>query len=426
MALLVRYHRLDLSFVSRIFLEASRWRSGVPYWNPIHQHLAFQTVYSVMKLFLIHLLALCSCATSNTPWGTRHKSLTSKASLISAKSTAAVAAAELPKHHSLASSTALIPRGGNTAVGGTLPFPQTGSLDLIVKLSFQLLTTFCRIALPIMVTTTRAVAAFYSRLPTDLVKAQAGLAYCFAGGYFPTLFAALQAAQHCGWKPMVRAVNDLAGEAMQAVQACKHTVAATSREIFMANTKVVMSTIDPIKINQAVAALYTTWMGVSSVLEKEFARTIALAITIGDYIRPITDFVIAPPAFKCVPQKYHKWVPVVIGWGCKGAAMSIAWRIQRVLSAYSSAMAGGLMFARSSFRMMRSMGHRVFKWVPEGQDSTSFLDEVFGYAMAALGLYSQIGNGFDFAIPFPLNLISWPFELAEKWIQWQITKDQKA
>lgn len=295
------------------------------------------------------------------------------------------------------------------------------ALDTTVRTVLQVVTTTCRTLLPPTVACVRSVVAVYAALPTDAILAQVGLVYCFAGGYFPTLFAAVQAAQHSGWEVAVAAADALVDEGLAAVQACDYT-ASTARELLMENTKIVLATVDPVKINEAVAALYTTWMGVSVVLEREFARTIALSVTIGDYLRPITNFLLAPPAYRCIPEAYHKWVPIVLGWGCKAAAMSVAWRIQRVLTAYSSAVAGGLMFSRSCFRMLRKRGFRLFGLIPKDCDKSS-LDEILGLLVAALGLYSQIGNGFSFDIPFPLNLVTWPFELAERWIQWAITKD---
>jgi hypothetical protein len=60
-------------------------------------------------------------------------------------------------------------------------------------------------------------------------------------------------------------------------------------------------------------------------------------------------------------------------------------------------------------------------------DEQVFIDEVFGLALAGLGMYSQIETGietgFSMRVPFPMSLVTWPFELAEKWIEWQITPD---
>lgn len=47
------------------------------------------------------------------------------------------------------------------------------------------------------------------------------------------------------------------------------------------------------------------------------------------------------------------------------------------------------------------------------------LDEILSYVFAALGFYVQFSH--HFAIPFPLNVVFWPANLAEKYIRWSIT-----
>jgi hypothetical protein len=171
----------------------------------------------------------------------------------------------------------------------------------------------------------------------------------------------------------------------------------------------------------AAGALYTTWLGVSSVLEREFAKTITLSMTLSSYMQPIARFILNPPIYWCVPEEYHQWAPILVGWACKAAAMSVAWRIQRVLAASTSAIAGGLMFARAMMRILSKQGIHIFGILREKERETP-IDEVFGFIVAGLGLYSQIGRGFDFRVPFPLSLVTWPFDWLERWIQWQITK----
>jgi hypothetical protein len=171
----------------------------------------------------------------------------------------------------------------------------------------------------------------------------------------------------------------------------------------------------------AAGALYTTWLGVSSVLEKEFAKTITLSMTLSGYMQPIARFILNPPIYLLVPEEYHQWAPILVGWACKALAMSVAWRIQRVLAASTSAIAGGLMFARAMMRILSKRGIHIFG-ILRGNEKETPIDEVFGVMVAGLGLYSQIGRGFDFRVPFPLSLVTWPFDWVEKWIQWQITK----
>lgn len=302
------------------------------------------------------------------------------------------------------------------------------TLDLAVRLTYNVATFTAQKALPALVGSVRAIRAFYKRLPMDLILAQAGLVYCFCGGYFPALFAALQAAEHCGGPTMIAAISDLTDQALLAIDAVEanqeqHHLfgqAPSPRERLLKHTRLVLKTIDPVRVNQACAAIYASWMGILAVLEKEFARTIALSVTIGNSIRPVTHLVLSPAAYRVIPEDYHQWVPLMVNWTCKAVAVSLVWRIQRVITAYSSAIAGGLLFSRSVFRWARH-NRSIRRYLPKAQ--TTWMDELLGYSVAGLGLYSQVGNGFSFQVPFPLNLVTWPFELVERWIQWQITPD---
>lgn len=304
-----------------------------------------------------------------------------------------------------------------------------GGLGAVEKTAAKIvgiLTTCVTTCLPPIVAIVRAVVAVYRVLPTDAIIAQVGLVYCFAGGYYPALFAALQAAQQCGWKQMIRAIQDLSEEALNAVAAMERTAKKAeqnAREIFTEATKVVLATVNPVKINQAVAALYTTWMGVSQVLSKEFAKTITLSLTLGNQLQPILNIAIGTPVYMVVPKEYHLWVPVVIGWTSKAIAMSIAWRIQRVLTASTSAMLGGLMFSQALMRMFSHRSIQVFDIPKNDQEKvTAFFEEFIGLVVGGFGLYTQLSTGFSLKMPFPLNVLTWPFEWAENWIQWKITE----
>lgn len=325
-------------------------------------------------------------------------------------------------HHSLYQLRA----GGQSS---SAAIPVSNGWDQTVRVATQIIWNACRIILPPVAYATKLVVGFYRSLPKDAITAQAGLVYCFAGGYYPALFAAVQAAQTCGWDTMCQALDDLGEQAGAAIDAVsdeyRNKPSPTARAMFQQTTMTVLKTVDPVKINQATAALYTTWLGVSTVLEREFAKTIALSVSIAGYLQPLTSFMFTPPLRQVVPQDYQQWIPVLIGWGCKAAAMSIAWRVQRVFTIYTSAITGGLMFSRACMRMLAKRGVRMFGAISE--DQAGPLDEVFGLGMAVLGMYSQvetgIDTGFSMSVPFPMNLVTWPFDLAEKWIEWKIQPD---
>jgi hypothetical protein len=321
-----------------------------------------------------------------------------------------------------------VPRGGQDIDG----------LVHVLGTITQTLISCGRAVLPPSVAFIKGIVKFYRALPVDAVVAQVGLVYCFAGGYYPTLFSSLQAAQLCGWNVMVEAIDDLSKEAIKVIDStmelAEEEVNLDRKKKFIRQTNIVLKTVDPMKINQAATALYSTWLGVSVVIEKEYARVICLSMTMAGYFQRIAYFIFEPPARMCISEDYHRWVPVVIGWICKASAMNIAWRIQRVLTASTSAMAGGLMFSGALLRMLSKRGVRLFGLIvqqdeDEEESPTSVespLEDIIGFMVAGLGFYTQIEyqyrNGFTFEVPFPINLITWPFDVAEKWIQWQITK----
>jgi hypothetical protein len=315
----------------------------------------------------------------------------------------------------------------NTIRGGQAKKENVDAVVRCVGTVTQFLISAGRTILPPTAAAVQAVVNFYRALPIDAVVAQVGLVYCFAGGYYPTLFSCVQAAQMCGLEVMVEAIHELTDEAIKVIDATSDMSwdNLDRKDLFLRQTNIVLKTVDPVKINQAAAALYTTWLGVSAVLEKEYARVISLSMTLARYFEIVAIRILEPPVKFVVGEDYHKWVTVVIGWGCKAVAMNIAWRIQRVLTASTSAMVGGVMFSRALLRMLHRKGVTFFGMVGEtGEESA--LDEIIGFSVAGLGFWTQIQsqykNNFSFEVPFPFSLVTWPFDWAEKWIQWQITK----
>lgn len=321
------------------------------------------------------------------------------------------------------------PRGGQEGALYDKDDPALNGALRVVGAVAQGTISVVKAVIPPVLTVVQHVFGFYQALPRDAIIAQIGLVYCFAGGYYPTLFSSLQAARQCGWDVMTEAIQDLTDEAIKVIDASADIRwdHLDRKNQFLRQANIVLKTVDPVRINQAMGALYTTWLGVSAVLEREYARVISLSLTLAYYFELVAHWVLEPPVKYVVHEDYHKWVPVVIGWGAKAAAMNIAWRIQRVLTASTSAMTGGIMFARALLRMAHKRGITLFGWIDEtGQESP--LDEIIGFAVAALGFWTQIEvqykNNFSFEVPFPLSLITWPFDWLEKWIQWVVTKEE--
>ncbi len=50
----------------------------------------------------------------------------------------------------------------------------------------------------------------------------------------------------------------------------------------------------------------------------------------------------------------------------------------------------------------------------------TYLDEIAGYALAAVGLFFQLSTGFQ--LPFPLNVLLFPFSCLEYFLIWTVSK----
>lgn len=130
------------------------------------------------------------------------------------------------------------------------------------------------------------------------------------------------------------------------------------------------------------------------------------------------DRFITPVLKKITPDEYARWAPVVMSWIAKAIAMSIAWQVQTVISAFTSALKGGLMMALATYQFCIYRKINPFGLIPPDH-SKSVVDEGLSYVFAALGFYTQFRSGFS--LPTPFNLLLWPFQAAEVWIRWTIT-----
>ena len=86
--------------------------------------------------------------------------------------------------------------------------------------------------------------------------------------------------------------------------------------------------------------------------------------------------------------------------------------MQRVISAFHSAIRGGLLFSRNILKYLSAMNY-----VHIDHDKT-YLDELVGYGLAAIGLWFQLSLGFQ--VPFPLNLLLFPFTILEYLLIWVV------
>jgi len=263
-----------------------------------------------------------------------------------------------------------------------------------------------------------------------------GLCFCFCGGLYPTLFAAVEALRLTGWAATKQAVMRLMQQAKTVLEANKKdnlvdddndgiadVKQIDSKTLLLRKTNLVVTTCDPAQVDAALTGLYTSWLAVAAVLKVRFARTISLAMSIASTIRAPTNQYILPALKLAVPPAYHAWLPVLIGWACKSFAISIAWFIQRILSAAASSVRGGTLAIRALTNLAYNKGlaAKLGGALPANVEDTQQLQRILGWALAALGFYVQYKFGFQ--VPFPLNILTWPLQVGESALQWAVTTD---
>jgi len=280
--------------------------------------------------------------------------------------------------------------------------------------------------IPVIVNVIAVVDATVKVLPQHVIQAILGFLICFFGGMYPTTIAAVEAWRQAGGKRAVGHVRDLYIEFKRVMEKSREddekdddgdgiadVDQISAKELVMRKAHIALTTCDPDKLNGALTGLYTGWIGVVAVLKVQFAKTIALGAAIGDFMYSPALRIFTPILAHLMPEEYQRWIPTLIAYVCKSIAISIAWYIQRIISAFHSAIRGGLMCARGLVNFLNKRGIINF------DDSESYLDEILGWTLAAIGFYFQFRSGF--VLPFPLNFLLWPLSMCESYIVWTIS-----
>jgi len=177
-----------------------------------------------------------------------------------------------------------------------------------------------------------------------------------------------------------------------------------------------LSVKDPSTLAVAVGGLYTAWLAVQGTLRLEFAKTITLGLSIADLATPMAERLLLPLLAQLVPAEYKHWLPLLVQSVAKAVGVSLAWRLQVLVSAVHLALRGGLLFSRGLLRYAKKEG-----WLP-GYNEDLYWDEAIGYAVAVAGLKFQWTYGFG--LPFPVNIVFWPLDVVEWYIRWTITSSE--
>lgn len=263
--------------------------------------------------------------------------------------------------------------------------------------------------------------------PELLLPSLIGFIMCFFGGSFLTLIAAVEAFKLCGYENTVANITIIYHDIKKVIDASladdkkdddndgtADVLQVSNAELVKRKVLLILRTVDPNRITLAIAAINAGFLGVIATLKLQFAKTITLGNAIADTIEAPVDRYVIPKVEPHIPEEYRKWIRPVISYSIRSVAISIAWFVQRIISALHSALRGGLMCSRNILKYLSVM--KIY----ELDEKDTYLDEVVGYGLAVVGLLFQLTSGFS--LPFPLNLLLFPFTIVEYILVWFVAK----
>jgi hypothetical protein len=171
-----------------------------------------------------------------------------------------------------------------------------------------------------------------------------------------------------------------------------------------------LKTVDPVRVGDALGGLQAGFLAVVATLKLQFCKAITLGSAIGEIVLKPANTYFLPTLEKVLPDEYKKWAKPSIAYTVKCIAVSFAWFVQRFISAFHSAMRGGHMFTENLLEYLNTMGYYKV------DVKATQMDEMLGYAITVVGLWCQLRTGFS--LPFPLNVLFFPFTVIEWWLMW--------
>jgi len=260
--------------------------------------------------------------------------------------------------------------------------------------------------------------------PEEFLPLLFGLIMVFFGGYYFTLFAAIEAYRMCGYEQTKECLVQLyhsylivlkENEKDNLVDDNNDGIADVEqidkKELFTRKLSLILKSMDPIKVSNALSGLWIGFLGVVAVLRLKFAQAIALGATIGNIFNGYVETYASPILQRIIPAVYHKWIPVIISYSCKAVGVSIAWFIQRVISAFYSSIRGAQMFTYGLVIYLQRNGYTSI-------NEKSPINMVIIGLIAWTGFAWQLQSGFS--LSFPLNVLLFPLTVLEWFITWMV------
>lgn len=301
-------------------------------------------------------------------------------------------------------------------------------IKLLLPLFTFLFVIFDRLA-PYLLRAYLVISNVVNQAPPGALTVLAGLVLCFFGGTFCVTIAAYEAFMLCGFDTTKHAFLELYEQFTIVKKAFQEEAKKSEQnkgkgefsnlspsEQVIAKSKIfLVSCKDPEKLSEALGGIICGFAGVLATLKSQFARVITLGASIGNTAYGTANKYCRPALEKAMPEAYHKWITVILSYTCKAIAVTLAWAMQKVISAVQSALRGGNMVVDGGIQLLQH-----YKVLPEKYDRDStWNDEIVCYGLFFFGFYSQMHS--MFTLHFPFSVLLFPFTMFENWLIWTVS-----
>ena len=301
----------------------------------------------------------------------------------------------------------------------------------------------------------RWVVRIYNALPINVAQMIFGAALCYFGGTFVTTIAAAEAFRTMGYEKAAADVKALWAEIKPVLDknaeddlvdddgdGISDVDQMSPQELMQRKVFLIVTTVKhPERIQSAIGSVYAGLLAVLATLKLEFAATTAMAMGVADMVKKplvrvgkpkIEELMdLADAATEMAGQtpvglreKTGHWIEPGIDFVVRIVAISAAWYLQQIISAFYSALRGGKLFADGLFNILVEKAKIGIVVCPgmvgvDYDPEDSILDDVIGWIIAAQGFMFQFNTGF--ALPFPFSLILAPLSMLELYLKVQIS-----
>lgn len=111
-------------------------------------------------------------------------------------------------------------------------------------------------------------------------------------------------------------------------------------------------------LTNLISGLNAAALAIIATLKLQFAKSITLGSSISEIVLegPAKKYIV-PAVEACMPPDYQKWALPLITYTVKSFAISLAWFLQKIVSAIHSSLRGGNMCADNVLDYLTTMGH---------------------------------------------------------------------